>query len=373
MASRRAVVIGLGGALVAGSVAGTWRVMRLPDASREPWRMLARPVADPRLDVLRHAILAPNPHNRQPWLIRLEGDDAALLTCDPAKRLPETDPFDRQITIGFGCFIELAAIAASRRGFRLEVEPFPQGEPQPRLDARPLARLRLVADSAVRPDPLFAAIAERRTNRGIYAPLPPGMLARVAGGDARASEDPALLGPLRDLAVAAITREVQTQRTWLESVRLMRIGAGEIDAMPDGLALTGPMIEATALAGLTTRETLADPASSAFRLGLEELQRVYGSIPAAAWIVTPDNSRTSQLGAGRSFARLALRAARLGAAIHPLSQSLQEYPEMSEHYAAARRLLGGEPAGRVQMLARLGLADPVIAAARYPLDAHLRQ
>ncbi len=29
------------------------------------------------------------------------------------RRLPQTDPYDRQITIGFGAFLELAAIAAA--------------------------------------------------------------------------------------------------------------------------------------------------------------------------------------------------------------------------------------------------------------------
>ena len=372
MASRRQVIIGLGGALVAGAAAGTWRVLRQPEAAIAPWSGLDRPVADPRLDAFRHAILAPNPHNRQPWLIRLEGQDSAVLTCDLTKRLPQTDPFDRQIIIGFGTFIELASTAASQRGYRLEVEPFPDGEPQPRLDARPLARLRFVADPALRADPLLAAIAVRRTNRQAYRPLPPGRLTMLAEPGVTLSEDPVLLGQLRQLAVAAITRETTTPAKHRESIDLMRIGAAEIDAQPDGLALSGPMIEGTALLGVTTRASLVDPASTAFRLGLEDLQRTYGSIPAAGWIVTPDNSRASQLAAGRSYARLTLRAAAAGIAVHPLSQSLQEYPEMAELYAQAHRLLAPQPGQRLQMLARLGLADPVRPAARYPVEAHLR-
>lgn len=83
-----------------------------------PWRTdAAAQGGDFRLLTLRYAILAPNPHNRQPWRIRLEGGDAALIFCDLDRRLPETDPFDRQIVIGFGCFAELAAIAATRNGF----------------------------------------------------------------------------------------------------------------------------------------------------------------------------------------------------------------------------------------------------------------
>lgn len=372
MASRRQVIIGLGGALVAGAAAGTWRVLHQPETALKPWTGLDQPVADPRLDAFRHAILAPNPHNRQPWLIRLEGNDGVVLTCDLAKRLPQTDPFDRQITIGFGTFIEVASIAASRRGFRLLVEPFPEGEPQPRLDGRPLARLRFVADPTVRPDPLLAAVVTRRTNRQVYRPLPPGRLASLAEPGVMLSEEPGLLDQLRRLTSAAITRETTTPAKHRESIDLMRIGAAEIDAQPDGLALSGPFIEGTALLGVTTRGTLVDPGSTAFRLGLEDLQRTYSSIPAAGWIVTPDNTRASQIAAGRSYARLTLRAAAAGIAIHPLSQSLQEYPEMAELYARAHLLLAPQPGQRVQMLARLGLADPVRPAARYPLEVHLR-
>ena len=284
MVRRRAVVVGIGGASALVVAGGAWRVLRRPDRAIGPWRVLAEPVADVRLDAFRHAILAPNPHNRQPWLIRLDGPDAALLTCDLTKRLPETDPCDRQITLGFGTFIELARIAASHRGFRIEVTPFPQGEPQPRLDARPLAHMRFVRDFALAPDPLRPAIPRRHTSREVFSGAPTlAQLATLARDGAQASADPRLLDQIRPISVAAMTKEITLPRTWMESVRLLRIGAGEIDATPDGLALSGPMIEATALAGMTTRATLADPASTAFRMGLEQQQAVCGSVPGVAW------------------------------------------------------------------------------------------
>ena len=89
------------------------------------------------------AVLAPNAHNRQPWALRLVGADTALLFCDLDRRLPATDPFDRQILISLGCFVELYRLAAASRGFAADITPFPEGEPQPRLDARPVARIVL--------------------------------------------------------------------------------------------------------------------------------------------------------------------------------------------------------------------------------------
>lgn len=371
--NRRTFIAGVGGTLALVAAAGTWRVTRMPRTAIQPWKLDPEPPTDVRLDAFRHAILAPNPHNRQPWLIRLEGSDSAILSCDLDKRLPETDPFDRQITIGFGAFVELARIAAAARGVRMDLEPFPDGEPQPRLDDRPVARLSFASAPDIAPDPLFEAIVSRRTNREIYDIRPPSsaQLARLAVEGVDASADSTLMQRLRAITVAAIIREMTTQDKLMESVRLMRIGHDEIDANPDGIPLSGPMIEATAALGLTSHESLADQKSSASKIGLDGLAKIYGSVPAAVWIVTPGNSRAEQLEAGRLYARANLRATSLGLAMHPMSQALQEYSEMAPLFVAARRLLGVGDDACLQMLARLGHAPDVAPAPRWPVERHI--
>jgi len=358
-------------ALVGG--AGVWRVARRPETALQPWVLDPKAPADVRLDAFRHAILAPNPHNRQPWLIHLEGDDSATLSCDLARRLPDTDPFDRQITIGFGTFIELARIAAAERGVRLEIEPFPEGEPMPRLDARPIARLRFVKDTAIANDPLFASIVKRRTNRVAYDParaLLGGLAARIAEGPY--SIDGKLIAAVRATTVAAMTIEITTPRTFAESVDLMRIGAKEVDGNPDGLVLVGPMMEALNLVGMLDRAALANPSTIAFKTGLEMQQKICGSIPALLWIATPTNSRLDQLEAGRLYVRANLRATAFGVAMHPLSQSLQEYPEMTAKFAEIHKVLGVKQGERLQMLARMGYAPPADPSPRWPLKMHYR-
>ena len=371
--NRRTFIAGASGTLALVAAAGTWRVTRMPRTAIQPWKLDPEPPTDVRLDAFRHAILAPNPHNRQPWLIRLEGSDSAILSCDLDKRLPETDPFDRQITIGFGTFIELARIAAAERGVRMEVQPFPEGEPRPRLDSRPIARLTFAPAPEIIHDPLFAAILSRRTNREVYDPRPPqpGQLARLTADGINTSADTTLMRRLRAITVAAITREMTTQDKLMESVRLMRIGHGEIDAKPDGIPLSGPMIEATAALGLTSHESLADQKSSASKIGLDGLTKIYGSGPAAMWIVTPGNSRAEQIEAGRLYARANLRATSLGLAMHPMSQALQEYSEMAPLFVAARQLLGVGDGACLQMLARLGHAPDVTPAPRWPVERHI--
>jgi hypothetical protein len=372
--SRRRMIAGAGVttlALVGG--ASVWRVTRRPKTAGRAWILSTTVPEDVRLDAVRHAILAPNPHNRQPWLIRLEGNNDAMLYCDLAKRLPDTDPFDRQITIGFGTFIELARMAAAQRGVRIDMEPFPEGEPQPMLDARPVARLRFVKDMTVAKDPLFASITKRRTNRAPYdaaRQVPENLAAEIAQG--LHSVDLRLIAAVKAITVAATTIEITTPRTFGESVDLMRIGADAVDANPDGIVLTGPMMEALQLTGLLDKAALADPSSTAFKTGLEMQREICGSIPALFWVTTPANTRLDQLEAGRLYVRANLRATAAGVAMHPLSQSLQEFPEMAAEFSKIHNVLGVKQGDRLQMLARMGYAPSPDPSPRWPLETHFK-
>ncbi len=114
---------------------------------------------------LSWALLAPNPHNRQPWLADLSEDGAITLYVDTDRLLPHTDPFNRQITIGLGCFLELLRMAAAEDGYRTDMTLFPQGSSATALDNRPIARIAMTADPAVERDPLFAWVFARRSNK----------------------------------------------------------------------------------------------------------------------------------------------------------------------------------------------------------------
>ena len=83
------------------------------------------------------------------------------------------------------------------------------------------------------------------------------------------------------------------------------------------------------------------------------------------------NSRSHQLAAGRSYVRLNLLATQLGLGLHPVSQALQEYPEMAALFAEARRLCRVGPDETLQMLARVGYAGSVPPTPRWPLETKL--
>ena len=374
MVSRRVVLgAGLGGLALIGA-GGVWRVTRMPQTAYAPWDVDEAPLEDIRLDAFRHAILAPNPHNRQPWLIRLIGEDEAEISCDLARRLPATDPFDRQITIGFGTFLEVARIAASERGYAMETEIFPDGEAQPRLDDSPVARVKFGKIEGAERDHLFSAIIQRRSNREVYdisRKVRGIQLETITVDGGNFTADPTFVAQLRTEILAAIDIEMTTRAPHMESVDLMRIGHQEVDANPDGISLSGPMIEAGVVAGQIDREQLADTGSRAFSIGLEQLRETYGSVPSLIWFTTPGNSRSDQIEAGRQYVRANLQATILGLAMHPMSQSLQEYAEVAGPYRAVHKLLGATGDERVQMLARVGYGPTIGPSPRWPLDTHL--
>ena len=379
--SRRMVLQTVGGAgLALIGAGGLFSLTRTPEKALRAWRAIDEAATgDIRLDALRYAILAPSPHNRQPWRIALSGTDSATLSCDLDRRLAATDPFDRQTTIGFGCFIELARIAAAERGVRMEWTEFPDGEPTDRLDRRPVATLRFVSDPITVRDALFPSIRLRRSNKAPFdlsRPVAPAVLAELAGQatfgtDIITSNEPVRVAALRRLTWSAFSIEAATQRTWLESVNLTRIGKSEIEAQPDGIAVGGPVLDALALTGLLSRQQMAGTDSMAYNSGLDLIRSAMAATPAYGWIITDGNSRRDQLAAGRACVRMNLAATRAGLGFHPNSQALQEYPEMADTLRDVHDLLDVRAGRRVQMLVRLGYGATAPASPRWPLASHL--
>ena len=382
---RRAIALIGGGLVLAGSAASgcSSASTTLPPDVLVAWQPPARET-DLRRYMLAHGLLAPNPHNRQPWLADLRRDGEIGLVCDPDRLLPQTDPFGRQIVIGCGAFIELAVMAAAERGHRVEVTPFPDGEPAPGAlpGGHAVARLSLAPDTGLARDPLHAQIHRRHTHRGVYDSARPvsaaawtrlAAPARAAGLLAGVADAPAAVEALRRLTRAAFEAEMTTERTWLESARLLRIGPTEIERHRDGISLMGLLPRVMSRVGLFDRFEVPVPGSSGHARVMDHwLPQETGS--GYLWIATRGNTRSSQLAAGRAYVRAHLEATALGLAMQPLSQALQEFAEVRPQYEAVHRALGLDPTTRtLQMLARVGHATtPAGPAPRRPLAQLVR-
>jgi hypothetical protein len=354
-----------------------------------PWAQAPAAAAhpDPRVRALAWAVLAPNPHNRQPWIAELPAaaPDTVVLRCDLDRRLPVTDPFDRQITIGLGGFAELCRLAAAEEGRAVTVTPFPEGDPSPRLDSRPVAILRFGAPGSATPDPLFRHAGARRSSKRPYdmsRPVAPDALAGLGaavGAPVRfgGTVAPERVAAIRDIAWRSWQIEAVTEAAHLESVNLMRFGRAGVAANPDGISIWGPGIEEGVAAGQITRESML-PGGAGYRVMIDRYTPMLAATPAYVWLITQGGGRAAQLAAGRDWLRVNLAATAAGLSVQPLSQALQEFPEVAGPYAEMHAALapGGGPYGgagtTVQILARLGYAPPVPPTPRWPVDTRIR-
>lgn len=377
--SRRKFITVVGGGVVGAAAlgGGLQSCDRMPASAVAAWAGPAAAETDPRRRALSWALLAPNPHNMQPWKVDLSRRGEILLYVDRDRLLPETDPFGRQIVIGHGTFIELLALAAGAEGYVCDIVYLPDGLPaNDSLDNRPLARIRLIRDGQAA-DPLFRQIPHRRSTKEPYedrAPEPEHLealraLHRRQNVTLTLSADPALAARLRTITERAMLIEMETPRTLQESIDRLRVGADAIAASPDGIDLHGPFFWWLAKLGLMTPEKAMTPGTIAYRGGIDYALGWARATPAFGWLATPGNDRVSQIEAGRAYVRLNLKATELGLVMHPVSQVLQEYPEMAGLQQEFLRVIDAPPGATVQMLFRLGYAERGSPSPRRPLDA----
>ncbi|MES2688183.1 MAG: twin-arginine translocation pathway signal protein [Pseudomonadota bacterium] len=384
MINRRNFVRIAGGGVVLAATAGLAGCSsELPPQATAAWSGPADDTADVRRWILSYAILAPHSHNLQSWLVDLRQPGEIMLYCDLTRLLPETDPLSRQIMMSQGTFLELLDIAARQKSLRADITLFPQGEFGPAtLDKRPVARIVLAADAGVKPDPLFAEILKRHTNREAYEAREPAAAALQAIAASVAPHpvstgfvgggQPDALQQHRAIASEAWRIELVTPRTIMESFKVLRVGPREIAEHRDGLSINTPMVRALTALGLFDRSKAPEPDDSATTGQIESFNEKIAATPAFFWMVTEGNDRKTQVNAGRAYVRAQLAATAQGLVMQPLSQALQEYPEQARPYADIHALLQApSPRYTVQMWTRLGYAPAVGPSPRRGVEAHL--
>lgn len=361
MASRRKFLTILGGGVVlAAGGAGAFIATRTPSKALAPWEA-AGGYDDPRMQALSYAILAPNPHNRQPWVVDLSTADEVTILRDKSRNLPATDPFDRQLTIGMGCFLEQLAIAATATGHLVSFDLFPVGEDGP------VAVARFTENAS--PDPLFAHVMNRRSCKEPFADRRVASVPELAAlADIHTDADK--VDAIREMTREAFKVEMFTPHTLKESIDLIRVGKAEINANPDGIDLGGAFFEGLDMLGMMTPEAMMDTSNPAFTQNLSGYDEMLLATPAYAVIRTASNTREDQIEAGRRWLRLNLTTTALGLALHPVSQCLQEYPEMAAHHQTAHEMLA-KPGETVQMLGRLGYGPETRVTPRWPLETRI--
>ncbi len=360
--------LGLGSVALSSTISGCGEATPQIDFG---WNGPGGEVTDIRLKVLSYAILCPNPHNKQPWIIKLTGELSFDLYVDPERLLPETDPIYRQIHIGQGTFLETLAIAATGLGYRADIQYFPAGMyGNTELINKPVASITLLKDASVQPDPLFKHLLTRHSNKREYQkqPLTVHELNRLQNfhsPDAVCKftllDSPKDLKKLEQVLTQAMKIEVGDRRRDLETIKMFRFNAQELTTYRDGFGV--------AQAGVTgikkilvenlllNRESVEkDPTD----FGIEAVnmtQKTAASTATFGWLTTAGNSRLDQVLAGREYCRINLKTTAMGLAQHPMSQVLQEYPAMLALQSEYKAFFSIPNNQTVQMLFRLGHAE----------------
>jgi hypothetical protein len=384
-----------GGAVAAATVGIAGCSTAYPSAAVAPWQ---GPGAEPDLRrwALGYAVLAPSAHNRQPWLVDLREPGSITLYVDRERLLPETDPWNRQIMISQGTFIEALLIALRQKNLTPQLQMFPQGEFAPRaVDERAVARISWASPglNTTSADPLFAQLLRRSTAKTAYdtqREVPAAALAQIVAAartpqlprvQAAGTVEMARVQPLRELCWQASKVELGTERTVMESIRLTRVGPQEIAQHRDGISINGLMPRLAAAVGAFDRSAPPVPGSSAHKQMMARFEDTSFSAMGFVWLTTPwaadlaaQRSRSAEVEAGRAYLRLQLKATELGVQVHPMSQAAQEFAEMKPHHDALHQQLLGQPAGAqvVQMFCRIGYAAEQPHTPRRGVDAIMR-
>ncbi len=279
---------------------------------------------------LHAAVLAASPHNTQPWLFEVSGTTVAV-HADRSRHLGAFDPFRREMHLGVGCAIENLVLAARAFGIDPAVEPA-SGRLEPSPGTEPVLAARVALErSGPTENALFAAIQQRRTDRGPYrdAPVSEDQLRML--GDLASSPDVRVVflsdeGARHELGtviVDATRRIVADPEMSRDSYRWLRMGRRDILAHRDGIT-----IETSGTTPLVTLAAKVLPdldEATTHRSWLATTRDVHTATAAVFGIVlVRDRLDMGQaIAAGRAWQRLHLAATAQGLAAQPLNQPVE--------------------------------------------------
>lgn len=338
----------------------------------EGWKGPMAGQTDIRWIVLSYAILAANPHNKQPWIVDLTGPSSLELYVDQDRLLPETDPPARQIHVGQGTFLENLELAARQHGYRTKIDYFPKGEyDNAVVEDKPVASIALSKDVSNIKDPLFEMILRRQSNKRVYTktPLSADQLARLRSSltDPRLvltiSDDTPVKKQLSQIMIEAMRIETASKSRDAETIAMFRFNNKERSHYRDGFGVAQSGMsgfkEWVAESFFLSRDDAEKDSTSFGEQAVELTADQVQSAAAFGWISTASNTRLDQVVTGRAYERLNLTATALGVAMHPMSQVLQEYSDMVDLQKRFLAYLGIPEGHTVQMLFRLGVAESI--------------
>ncbi|AKB28614.1 hypothetical protein MSSIT_1895 [Methanosarcina siciliae T4/M] len=351
----------------------------LPKKYLEPWSgTYHTQFEDPRVQVLAHGVLAPNSHNLQSWRVVLEGENSFLLYVDPGRLSPKADPPGRQVTISQGTFLEYVGVAAGNLGYEAEMQLFPEGEYGPEgtatnLGSKPVARV-ILKETTRETEPESSILYKSMFVPDAYrVPYREMQLSKedIETLEALSTEnvtilifqDPESLESLGNIVLRAAEVETGNDGIQKEGFELFRPNEWKKNEYRYGFSLDGqglPAFNIHLMQGLISLFPFLNSPEVSGQSFLSQTESAVENTPAYALIITKGNSRTAQVEAGILYSRFLLAATDMGYAMQPMSQALEEYPEMAEIYMEIHEAYTGENE-TIQMLIRVGVPEKEVS------------
>lgn len=342
----------------------------MPKKYMDPWKKdYAIQYSDPRVSLTAVGLLAASNHNMQPWKIKLDNTDPMVfyLYADSTRRTVEVDPYSRQMMISQGTFLEYVAVAGEKTGWHTDINLFPNGEYDESIlaasmDLKPVAKITL-SKAQPQDDKLYGAMFLPDTNREAYkqdklTSKQVNALTSLSAQDGltvKVYQDTADLAKIGGFAIQSATIEAGVTRVMDESNAIFRPNEYLKDKYRYGYSVEGQGSTGfikNIMQGLVTIFPTLNTGKAASNNFINYTHASVANTPAYAMIVTDNNSRTAQVESGMLYSRLVLTGHVLGLAMQPLSQALEEYPEMKAPYDELK--LAYAPDGTIQMLVRMG-------------------
>ena len=326
-----------------------------------PYEAITQPVpsgGDERLTaLLAWALLAPSPHNTQPWAWSVR-DGVIELRRDNSRLLTVSDPAGRELTIGCGCALEHLLLRLGADGDLVQVDVLPDGD-----DPTLLARVTVGEGTPYANLPaLVAQMPQRRTNRTAYRGEPMnaeqrGRLVDAAAGfgvEALWVSDAAARDAIVDLIMRSDREQMADPQFRKELSHWMR---PEHSHQMDGMEadLLGEHGVAAYVAPIVVRTFDVGSSQAA-----KDAQLTEGS-PDIFILHTAQDDPAAWLATGRALAHFTLGAMDLGRASAYMNQPC----EVAESRAELRKLFN--ISGNPQLILRMGLAEETHAALRFPV------
>lgn len=337
----------------------------------EPWQKnYSQKFDDPRIRLAAHGLLSANGHNMQPWKIRLDKKNPMVfyLYADSERLTSEVDPFARQMMATQGTFLEYVNIAGDELGYQTAIELFPEGDYNEQslsesMKTKPVARITLTKTNP-KSSPLYDFMFLPDTNRAAYQPtkLTSEQIDQLeninvdAGLSIQIFQDKENMNKLNGYAIQGANIEAGVSRVMKESEIIFRANEYQKNKYRYGFSVEGQGtsgIMRHLMQGLVTLFPSMNSGKAASDMFIQSARTSVDNTPAYALIIAKGNDRSSQVKSGMIYSKLILTAHRLGFVMQPLSQVLEEYPEMKEPYSSIHSDYASD-GGTIQMLVRLG-------------------